>query len=172
MGITSGWGHLETMLFSPPCFFFCLWRKMSRFPPIAAFRRLLIQGCLPKGRTAIVPGMWSFRGFSSFVAQRKHLDFLVQELARCPSSPYLQQHQLRSGPRQSTTMWLQPRQQKHRFTSVFLRTLQETHPILMWAPLNSFSALASSRSTYAFQFPLQGVLLEDTLSPSSSPCSN
>ena len=36
----------------------------------------------------------------------------------------------------------------------FLRTLQDTHPIFMWAALRSFMPLTSSKSTYAFLFPI------------------
>ena len=43
---------------------------------------------------------------------------------------------------------------KAAFVSIFLRTLQKTHPILTWATLSSFKALASSGRTYAFLTPL------------------
>ena len=121
--LLHGGGHFKAMQASPPCFFIFV---AGLTPPVllcmAAFLRLPIRGCLPKGcathspRYVVIPGIFLPCGTEE--APR----LPVQEPARCPSSPHLQQHLLRSGPRQSAAMWLKPRQRKHRFTSFFLRT--------------------------------------------------
>ena len=57
------------------------------------------------------------------------------------------------------------------FTSIFQRTLQETHPILMLAALSNLKACASSRGVYAFLFAWYALLVRDTLSSNSDPWS-
>ena len=121
------------------------------------------RGCLPKSRATHCPRDMIDPGFSFLAVKRWHRVCLPQEPGICPSTPHFQQLLLRSGPRQSVAMWPKPRQWKHRFISFFLRTLQDTHPILMWATLTSFMALASSKSTYTFLFTLQGDMVWETL---------
>ena len=142
------------MLASPPCFFIDL---SGITPPVllsmAAFLRLPTGGCLQKGRA---------HSHRYVIIQELFLSCGTEEAPRLPGAGTCNMPLLAASPAAHASVW--PSAVRHYVAKakaaeapvhlLFLRTVQETHPILMWAPLSSFSTLAPSRSTYALRFPL------------------
>ena len=143
------------MLASLP-FFFVFVAGLS--PPVllslAAFLRLYIHGCLLKGRATHCLRYEVIRGL--------FLPCGTEVAPRLPGAGTRKMPLFATSSAAPAVVWPSPvrnyvakaKAAKASVHLLFLRTLQETRPILIWAPLSNFSFLASSRSTYALRFPL------------------
>ena len=145
------------MLASPPCFFIYV---AGITPPVllsmAAFLRLPIRGCLPKGRAThslryvVIPGLFLPCG--------------TEEAPRLPGAGTHKMPLLAASPAALVAVW-------HSAVLRYVAKAQAAEaPVHLLfpansagdppdldvgpPPLSSFNALASSRSTYAFRFPL------------------